>query len=177
MKMETPESITQHTPIGDADRLLTIEPIVVQTDDDFQHVAESVAVVKHPGARVISVVDADGRLAGVIPVRVLINDIFLKIVPEEFLGEIADYQQALKYAKHLGAHTAKDIMLDPVAVRMGDTVRVAFERMHRTKLDGLPIIDEEGKLIGYVDQLELLLVWVQAAGLSKLLGRELEEEP
>jgi CBS domain-containing protein len=175
MKMETPESITQHTPIGDADRLLTIDPIVVQTDDDLQHVAES--VVKHPGARVISVVDADGRLAGVIPVRVLINDIFLKIVPEEFLGEIADYQQALKYAKHLGAHTAKDIMLDPVAVRMSDTVRVAFERMHRTKLNGLPIIDEEGKLIGYVDQLELLLVWVQTAGLSKRLGRELEEGP
>jgi hypothetical protein len=125
MKVETPESITQDTLIGDADRLLTIDPIVVQTDNDLQHVAES--VVKHPGARVIYGVTLMGDWQASYQCESSSTISSLMIVPEEFLGEIADYQQALKYAKHLGAHTAKDIMLDPVAVRMGDSVRVAFE--------------------------------------------------
>ena len=167
--MQTPESVTQTTPIREADRLLSVEPVIVHPEDDLQHVAESAAA--HPGARIVSVVDHDGRLVGVIPVRALVNDIFLKIVPEEFLGEITGYDQVLTYAKHVAARTARDIMLRPVAVRADETVRDAFERMHRSKLNGLPIVDEERRVIGYVDQLELLLVWVRAAGLGPLLGR------
>ena len=165
---QSPESVTQHALIREADRLLSVEPVVVHPDDDLQHIAEAAAA--HPGARVIAVGDEEGRLLGVIPVRVLVNDIFLKIVPEEFLGEITGYDQVLKYAKHLGARTARDIMLPPVSVRMDDTVREAFERMHRSRLNGLPITDEAGKVVGYVDQLELLLVWVRASGLGALLS-------
>lgn len=171
--MQTPEYVTQNTSIRDADRLLTVDPIIVRVEDDLQHVAESAA--EHPGARVISVVDGSGHLRGVIPVGVLLNDIFLKIIPEEFLGEILDYDQVLKYAKHMGARTAGDIMLDPVSVRLDDTVRDAFERMHRSSLNGLPITDDESRVLGYVDQLELLLVWVRACGLESLLGREPED--
>ncbi len=151
---------------------MTVEPIVVRAEDDLQHVAEAAA--SHPGARIISVVDAGGRLVGIIPVRVLVNSIFLKIVPEEFLGEITDYEQTLTYARHMGARTANDIMIEPVSVHMDDTCRDAFERMHRSKLNGLPITDDENRVIGYVDQLELLLVWVHASGLQPLLGREPE---
>ena len=49
------------------------------------------------------------------------------------------------------------------------TVRDAFERMHHAKLNGLPITDGDGRVIGYVDQLELLLVWVRASGRHGLL--------
>ena len=172
--METPEWVTQNTTIRDADRLLSIEPLVVQATDDLQRVAEVAA--QHPGARTISVVDPDGKLVGVIPVRVLVNEIFFKIVPEQFLGEIVDYDQVLNYAKHVSARTAADIMLEPVSVRMDDTVRDAFDRMHRPDLIGLPITDTAGRVIGYVDQLELLLVWVRASGLGPLLGRGPAEE-
>ena len=168
--LATPESITQGTTIRAADELLTVHPIAVRDEDDLQHVAE--AAVEHPGARVISVVDAQSRLVGVIPVRTLLNSIFLKIVPEEFLGEITGYEQTLTYAKHMGTRTARHLMHEPVSVRLEDTVRDAFERMHRSRLNGLPIIDTQGRVIGYVDQLELLLVWVRACGLGPLLGRE-----
>jgi CBS domain-containing protein len=171
--METPESITQNTKIRDADKLLSMAPIIVHAGDDLQTVAEIAA--RHPGARVISVVDVQDRLIGVISARVLVNEIFFKIVPEQFLGEILDYEQALEYAKHIGVRTAQDVMLEPVSVQMDHTVRDAFERMHRNDLNGLPITDEAGKVVGYVDQLELLLVWVQACGLSRLLGRDSAE--
>jgi CBS domain-containing protein len=174
MAERTPESITQTTPIAEADTILRMEPVVVHANDSLRTAAE--AAVGNTGCRVISVVDDDRRLIGVIPVRVLLNDIFLKIVPEEFLGEILDLEGALKYAEHVGARTARDIMLPPVSVRRDETVRDAFERMHAGKLNGVPITDEDGRIAGYVDQLELLLVWVRATGSQGLLEPKHEHD-
>jgi CBS domain-containing protein len=167
MTKRTPESITQETPIAEADLMLRMEPVVVPADGSLRSVAEK--AVENTGCRVIAVIDGEGRLVGVIPVRVLVNDIFLKIVPEEFLGEILDLEGALKYAEHIRARTARDIMLPAVSVRPDESVRDAFARMHEAKLNGLPIIDEENRVVGYVDQLELLLVWVRASGRDQLL--------
>ncbi len=163
----TPESITQQTTIAEADRILRMEPVVVEASASLREVAE--LAVENTGCRVIAVVDADIRLVGVLPVRALVNDVFLKIVPEEFLGEITDLEAVLKYAKHVGARTAGDIMVEPVSVHSDETVRTAFERMHVSHLNGLPITDRDEKVVGYVDQLELLIVWVRASGRRALL--------
>jgi CBS domain-containing protein len=174
MGQRTPESITQATPIAEADRFLRMEPVVVHANDSLRAVAEK--AVENTGCRVIAVVGDGERIIGVIPVRRLVNDIFLKIVPEEFLGEIIDLEGALKYAEHIAARTARDIMLPPVWVRRDETVRDAFERMHTAKLNGLPIADQEGRVGGYVDQLELLLVWVRASGRQGLLEPKPERD-
>lgn len=163
----TPESITQQTTIAETDRILRMEPVVVPSGASLREVAE--LAVKNTGCRVIAVVDDDRRLVGVLPVRVLVNDVFLKILPEEFLGEITDLDAVLKYAGHLRARTAGDVMVPPVSVHPDETVRVAFERMHESKLNGLPITDRDERVTGYVDQLELLTVWVRASGRARLL--------
>src|SRR5919106_221672 len=173
MAQQTPESITQTTPIAEADTFLRIEPVIAHAGDSLRAVAER--AVENTGCRVIAVVDDERRLIGLIPVRVLVNDIFLKIVPEEFLGEILDLEAAMKYAAHIGARPARVITLPPVAVRPNDTVRDAFERMHAGKLNGLPITDEQERVVGYVDQLELLLVWVRASGRQALLEPKSEQ--
>lgn len=175
MARETPESITQSTPIHEADLLLSIGPVIVRADESLREIAQK--AVENNGCRVISVVDDDGRLVGVIPVRVLVNDIFLKILPELFLGEIVDVDAALKYASHVGARVASDIQVSPVSVRAEETIRDAFARMHEAKLNGLPIVDDDGKVVGYVDQLEILLVWVRSTGSEKLLEPHDHSEP
>jgi len=162
----TPESITQQTTIAETDRILRMEPVVVEASASLREVAE--LAVENTGCRVIAVVSA-ARLVGVLPIRVLVNDVFLKIVPEEFLGEITDLEGALKYAAHVGARTAGDVMVEPVSVHPEETVRTAFERMHVSHLNGLPITDRDEVVLGYVDQLELLMVWVQASGRQALL--------
>ena len=167
MDRETPEAVTQGTRITEADALLSIGPVVVHRDESLQQIAEK--AVANTGCRVIAVVDDDGRLTGVIPVRVLVNDIFLKIVPEEFLGEIQDIEAALKYAAHVGVRTAGDIQLPPVSVLGDETVRDAFGHMHDAKLNGLPIVADGGRVIGYVDQRELRLVGSRSAGREGLL--------
>ena len=168
--MQTPESIALATPISEADQLLTMEPVVVDVADSLHRIAEQ--AVQNTACRVIAVVDQGRRLVGVIPVRALVNDIFLKIVPEEFLAEITDYEAVPKYAKHLSARTARDVMLEPVSVLRDETVRDAFESMLGSMLIGIPLTDADGLVTGYVDQLELLLVWVHASGRRTLLEPE-----
>ena len=164
----SPEDITQSTRIREVDELLRdTGPILVGPNDSLHRMAE-LAVVR-PNCRVLSVVDDSGRLIGLVPVRLLVNDIFLKIVPEEFLGIITDIEDVMEYAHHVGARTAADIMLAPVSIHRDQTVRDAFEVMHKARLNGLPVVNEEGKVVGYVDQLELLLVWVHATGREPLL--------
>jgi CBS domain-containing protein len=167
MGRETPEAITQATTIAEADRLLSIGPVIVHEADSLRDIAE--LAVENPGCRVIAVVDEAERLTGVIPVRVLVNDIFLKIVPELFLGEIVDLEAALKYAAHIRARTAADIQVAPVSVRSDETVRDAFARMHDARLNGLPIVTEDQRVAGYCDQLELLLVWIKTTGRGGML--------
>ncbi|HEX9634475.1 MAG TPA: CBS domain-containing protein [Candidatus Limnocylindria bacterium] len=165
---ESPEAITQATPIGEVDRLLRgTDAVIVHAGDSLQRLAE--LAIEQPSCRVLSVVDEGDRLIGLVPVRLLVNDIFLKIVPEEFLGVIADVDDVMEYARHIRARTAADIMLPPVFVRRDENVRDAFEKMHKAHLNGLPIVDDEQRVTGYVDQLELLLVWVKATGRAQLL--------
>lgn len=163
----TPEAITQTTLISEADTILQMRPVVVHRDASLQQVAE--AAVRNTACRVIAVTDEEERLVGVIPVYQLVNDIFLKIVPEEALGEIDDIDAALDYASHVGARVAGEVMKEPVSVRLEDTVRDAFSKLQSTALNGLPITDAERRVVGYIDQLELLLVWVRATGRQVLL--------
>jgi CBS domain-containing protein len=165
---KSPEDITQTTPIGEVDTLLGgTDPIIVHRDDSLHRLAEY--AVERPTCRVLSVVDGESHLIGLVPVRLLVNDIFLKIVPEEFLGIVGDLDDVLEYATHLRARTAGDIMLPPVSIHREQTVRDAFEVMHKAHLNGLPVVDRTNEVVGYLDQLELLLVWVRATGREPLL--------
>jgi CBS domain-containing protein len=165
---KSPEDITQSTPIREVDTLLGgSEPIVVHREDSLHRLAER--ALEQPTCRVLSVVDGNGQLIGLVPVRLLVNDIFLKIVPEEFLGIISDVDDVMEYAGHIHARTAGDIMLPPVSIHREQTVRDAFEVMHKARLNGLPVVDQDKAVVGYVDQLELLLVWVTATGREPLL--------
>ncbi|HSM38691.1 MAG TPA: CBS domain-containing protein, partial [Candidatus Limnocylindrales bacterium] len=124
---------------------------------------------QHPECGVLCVVDQDGVLLGLIPVSQLVRDIFVKIVPEEYLSHIGQAAEALDYAERLGARIAADIMDPPVSVRPEQTVRDAFRKLHETGLPGLPVVNAEGRVEAYLDELELLLAWVEASGRSRLL--------
>jgi CBS domain-containing protein len=165
---QTPEAITQASPVGEVARLMRgVGPVTVRPDDALRTVAEH--SVAHPECGVLCVTDEDGTLRGLIPVSQLVEDIFVKIVPEEFLSHIERAADALEYAARLAARTAGDIMIEPVSVRPEQTVRDAFRKLHESELAGLPVVDTDGRVTAYLDELELLLVWVEATGRSRLL--------
>ena len=177
--MDRPErvrSITHATAVRDVARLLRgTEPVTVRAGDSLRAVAER--SVAHPECGVLCVVDEADVLVGLIRVSELVRDIFARIVPEEVLSHIADVEGALEYAERLGARTAAEVMEPPVSLRPEETAREAFRRLHDTGLAGLPVVDERGRVEAYLDELELLLVWVEATGRSRLLEANGEGEP
>ena len=112
--------------------------------------------MEHPSVRVACVMDEDGRLVGLITLRSLAENLFFHILPEESLSEITGLDDVMQFAERSRHRTALDAMQPSVWVRQGEPVKEAFRRMHEHDLLGLPIVDDQQKVVGYADILELL---------------------
>ncbi len=159
-----------HAPEGDSEttkRTLVREALekvgskgcVVSAGDDLAAVSESLA--DSPGVHTVTVVDDQGRLVGVIPMRLLLDELFLDVAPEEFLVGLREIENVEEFGRIIRARTAGELMEEPAYVTMDDTVRDAFTRMHERKLEGLPIVDEELRVEGYLDRLQLVRHWLK----------------
>lgn len=141
-------------PVEKALDILNLEPTTVSPDTPLDEIAR--IMLTHPNVHVVCVVAEDGRLLGLLGLRELADDVFFHIMPEEFLSEIHDLDEALAFANRSRMRTAADAMQDPVWVKQGETVKAAFKRMHEHKLPGMPVVDENYRVVGYINLLELL---------------------
>jgi CBS domain-containing protein len=153
--MPEPRSVLKRTTIREVERVLDIEPTIVRAGDDLIDVARQ--AFGRPSTRVLSVVDDDGRLVGILPVLRVVEEIVARAAPEQLLADISTVEQAARFAEEVSARTAGQLMLAPVFLRLDDTVSVAFAAMHVHHLSGLPVLDEDRQVVGYVDVLELAL--------------------
>lgn len=155
-------TITKTTKVRDALEYLRSEPTIVKASDDLLSIAEKVGL--SPGTRTVAVVDAEEALIGIIHVSRFCDYVFLRIMPEEFMREILDSKAMIELARESEIRTAQDAMAEPVYVTIEDTVRDAFAKMHKHRLSGLPVVDEAKRVVGYLDMLQLLRVWLRAQG-------------
>jgi len=154
--------VTKRTPVREALERVGLEPCTVRRDEKLLAVAERLG--SHPGVHTVAVVDNEGRLVGIIPMRLLLNDLFLQVAPEEFLMDLQERESVEEFGRLSRARTAEELMEEPTFVTMADTVREAFARMHERKLEGLPIVDAEMRVVGYLDRLQLLRLWLRQHG-------------
>jgi CBS domain-containing protein len=148
--------VHRDTPIECADATLCLEPTIVHSSARLDEVAG--AMLAHPRVHVVSVVNDEEQLVGVLDLAALADDLFFHVMPEEFLSEVTDLEQAMHYAEMSGMRTAADAMHEAVWVKEGETVKDAFKRMHEHKLQGLPVVDDRYRVTGYVNLLELTAV-------------------
>lgn len=151
--------VLRDQPVEKALAILNLEPTTVGPDTPLDEIAR--IMLTHPNVHVVCVVAEDGRLMGLLGLRALADDVFFHIMPEEFLSEIHDLDEAIAYANRSRMRTAADAMQDPVWVKQGETVKAAFKRMHEHKLSGIPVVDERYHVIGYINLLELLALCFQ----------------
>ena len=152
------DALTKGTLVGDARRIAET-PCIVAEGDDLREVAEALSI--HRRVHAAAVVNAAGTLVGIIPLRLLLDELFLQVAPEEFLTEILDRERMEQYGRMVRARTAGELMEPPVYVTVEDTIGDAFGRMHDHDLEGLPVVDTELRPVGYLDRLELIKVWLQ----------------
>jgi CBS domain-containing protein len=151
--------LAKRTPVREIDHHLDIDPNVVHVDDDLISVARQ--AIAQPRTRLLAVVDRDDRLAGVLPVLRVVEEIVSRASPEALMAEVTDLDSAGRFGREVSARVAGDLMSPPVSLRPESTVGDAFRAMHDHHYSGLPVVDDEGRVIGYVDLLELALRYLE----------------
>lgn len=150
--------------VAEADRLLGLEPILASPDEPLLALIRR--AVASPACRVIGVVGETGRLIGLIPLGDLAFAAFVRVMPEIFLREARDALQGGEFARMAHASTASEVMRPPDAVRLSDTLELAYGRLLAARLEGLPIVDDAGHVVGYLNLPEFLGAWL----LSRPMG-------
>jgi CBS domain-containing protein len=156
------DALTKMTRVSQARSLAGDAPCVVGEDMSVTDVARQ--VWQRREVRTAAVVDNEGRLVGIIPQRLLLDELFLHVVPEEFIADLVESEGMEEVGKMVTAATAGELMEPPVYVALDETIKDAFGRMHDHKLEGLPIVDEAMRPVGYLDRFQLLEVWIRQHG-------------
>jgi len=141
-------------PVSEVLAVHDLKPAIVGQDDTLKEVARS--MLKHPSAHVACIVNEEDRLSGLVRLESVVNDLFVRLMPEEFFQDISNVDATLEYAAALKARSASDCAEEPIFVYPHDTVRTAFQLMHDSNLPGIPVIDEAHHIVGYVNLLEML---------------------
>src|SRR4030042_1428463 len=94
---------TRHTLVREALEKVGSKGCVVSADEDLVAVSESLA--DSPGVHTVAVVDDQGRLVGVIPMRLLVDELFLDVAPEEFLVGLREIEDVEEFGRIIRART------------------------------------------------------------------------
>ncbi len=157
--LDTAELITRETLIGQLTNERIKKAVAVHPDDTLIDVAEK--ITETPNATITCVVNQRGHLVGLLPLRQLMDDLFMAVVPEAFLAESINFDKVMNFAKLNQTETAGDAMIAPVSVTKNDTIKDAFTRMHENQISGIPVVNEKQEVIGCLDRVELLIFYAR----------------
>lgn len=134
--------------VADAQELWSQEPSIVDPEEPLSRAAD--AILARPHGRNVYVVDAGGKLVGVVSFRSI-----LKAAESRYSGVFGGmgFFGALR---ELLANRARDVMRKPETVRADTSLRDALAMLRRTRQADLPIVDEHGKLVGELNGLQVL---------------------
>lgn len=131
---------------------MTRNVITVTSDTSMMKASK---ILKENRIRRLPVVDADGRLVGIISDR----DIKEASPSKATTLDMHELYYLVSEIK------VKDIMTrDPVTVRANDTVETVALQMIEKRIGGLPVIDDNGKLIGIISDSDVFKVLITITG-------------
>ncbi len=131
--------------------VMVTDVATVRTDTPFKGVAVLLASWNISGA---PVVDEDDHVLGVVSQ----GDLLQHEAPHGRLGN----RQVKRKA---GAAFVSDLMTTPaVTVRQDDDITVAAKLLEEHHFHRLPVVDDEGKLVGVVSRSDLLRVFLRTDG-------------
>lgn len=158
-----PNDIIQYLEIGEIlmmiQDIMTKEVITVREDDTIEKSANLLSTHDLSG---LPVVDNEGYVIGIISEGDLIKHNSEVQVPAflEILGGIIYLDNPNKYLddvkKSMGNLVKNAMTKDVIKVSPNEEVEVAAALLVRNKIKRLPVLDEEGKLIGIVSRRDIM---------------------
>ncbi|CAI9407604.1 CBS domain-containing protein [Nocardioides sp. T2.26MG-1] len=132
--------------------LMTPEPMTVRPSTT---VKEALSRLAQYGITCMPVVDGSGRLQGVVSEADLIRDI---VAPDPRAQE-----RPVSVEPVFPPRTVEEVYTrHPVSVRMQDDLARAVDVMTSTAVKSLPVVDDEGHLVGVVSRSDVVQVLARA---------------
>jgi len=144
--------------VKEARDLITLRPSLISEDAPIQEVVRK--IIDDPKHRALYVVNKNSKLSGIVDLRRLTRHVFPHLFEEDLIGRgIIDL---------VSSETAKDLIPHPPAyVTDDDDLETAFRRMMENRLEEIPVVDKDMKVIGDLNLLELFEFWIREKGQSK----------
>ncbi len=137
--------------VKQARELITPHPSIIGANAPAVQAAE--AILRDPQTRAIYVVDRESKLIGMIDIRRLLKHFLPQMFGVDVMGEGA--------LESLHGEKAKDLIADtPIYVSEEDDLESAVKLMVENELDELPVVDKNLIIIGELNILEILSVWL-----------------
>ncbi len=146
--------LQRETKIAELPQFLIQRPTIVDESTLLDSVAKE--MMGNPNTHLACVINEENRLVGVLDFQTLADDLFFLIFPEDYLNKLTDLDEVMDFAQKSRLRSAGDAMQQPVWIKQSETVKDAFQRMHNKKLPGLPVIDDQYRICGYINLLSLL---------------------
>jgi len=145
-------------------RLVVTNPIVVTKDMHLHEVIDR--ILSDPRTRSAYVVDEKRRLIGMIGLKQMLSAIEGSLSLSQKNGDAAGHR-----ARNVPS-LAEDCISEPVTICEDDQLSTALKRMLRHNLEDLPVVDQDGVLIGELNGFEILLLGSQIMKQSVLTNQQ-----
>jgi len=138
--------------VKEVHKLLT-KPSLVNENASLKEVVES--ITEDPKTRAVYVIDDDKKLKGIIVLKAVLKSAFLESIPEPYLSfsSLMSVRPKIK--------EARDMMVPPIYVKEKNTIKDAFILMMQNDLEEIPVVDDDLRVIGDLNMLEILKLWAQ----------------
>lgn len=141
--------------VRDAMKIITSPSIIVREEASIYETVR--LMIDTPHARLASVVDEQGRLVGIVTLKSLVDHIFA--------------HRHFENRKTLGSmfnivHTENSLDLatpQVIYVTPDESLEEAVQKMQAVGLEEIPVVDEEGIVIGDINLLDLLSIWIESS--------------
>lgn len=149
----------KETRVNEIRKFITVEPVIVLEDDSVQEIID--IFIGNPVTRAVYVVDKSDNFIGIITIQDILKRISLDF---HSLSSLYTSPTFTGYNIALSAKdaTAGDIM-DPEVyfVHDDDPIDEAFNLLFKNNAGEIPVVDENDKLVGDLNVVELLVLWKQ----------------
>jgi CBS domain-containing protein len=160
--------------------VMTTRVVWVKKSASFQAMA---AALRKRRVSAFPVLNDDGRVIGVVSEADMLAKEALGSEPEGMPGMIAGLLRRREHQKARGT-TAGDLMTSPaVTVTPDDTIERAAQLMYTRKVKRLPVVDENGNLVGIISRADVLSVFgrpdkdIREEILDQVFRRDLVTDP
>jgi CBS-domain-containing membrane protein len=136
--------------------LMTARVIAIQPETPFKDI---VALMREHGISALPVVDPDQRVLGIVSEA----DLLLKEEREELEERhlVEGTRRRLERRKATG-YAARDLMTAPaITIPPSAPAAAAASLMHSRRIKRLPVVDEDGRLVGIVSRTDLLKLFLR----------------